>query len=171
MNKIDEVEKNVRSIMDILGIEETESNKDTPYRVAKMYVNEVFQHRNNLGIDELDAKMKVFNNVGGNSPITMEEIPFTSMCEHHFMPFIGTARITYVPKNKIVGLSKIPRVVKFFSKKPQLQERLTKEIGDYLVNLIDPESLEVEIVATHTCVLCRGAESKGVTTTFFRYNV
>ena len=84
------------------------------------------------------------------------------------MPFIDKATVGYVPDKRIVGLSKIPRVVKYYSKRPQLQEQLTTEIGDYLFNLLQPKAVFVEVTAMHTCVLCRGAESDCETTTSYR---
>ena len=82
---------------------------------------------------------------------------------------MGLVTVSYVPDKTIVGLSKIPRVVKYFSQRPQLQERLTKDIGEYLVDLLQPKSLTVEVTATHTCVMCRGAESNCSTSTTFEY--
>lgn len=166
-NKVEEIKKHIEAISEILGIEKTESNENTPLRIAKMYCNEVFSSRNNNNIEELNSRMKVFDSEGNHSPVTMKGIKFSSMCEHHWMPFIGECTVTYIPKNKIIGLSKIPRVVKYFSKKPQLQERLTKEIGDYLFNLLDPKYISVTMIATHCCVLCRGAESECETETHY----
>ena len=168
MNLIEEVAFHISAISSLLGIEITESNIDTPRRVAKMYCNELFANRNNLNIEELNAKMKVFEAENSN-PVTVE-VPVNSVCEHHWLPFMGTVSVTYVPKDKIIGLSKIPRVVDFFSKKPQLQERLTTEIGEYLVSIIEPKYLSVRMVATHTCVSIRGAKSPCTTTTVFEYD-
>lgn len=166
-NKVEEIRKHVEAISEILGIKKTESNENTPLRVAKMYCNELFLNRNNNNIEELNSRMKVFDNEGNTSPVTMSGIKFYSVCEHHWLPFFGECTVTYVPKKKIIGLSKIPRVVKFFSQKPQLQERLTKEIGDYLFDLLDPEYLTVEMTAKHCCVMCRGAESECETHTVY----
>lgn len=168
-NKVEEIKKHVEAIMNVLGIEKTESNENTPLRVAKMYCNEVFQNRNNSNIEELNSRMKVFPNEGTTHPIDVHGVEFSSMCEHHWMPFMGKVSVTYVPNDSIIGLSKIPRVVKYFSKKPQLQERLTNEIGQYLVSILSPSYLKVEVTAVHTCVLCRGAESKAKTSTYFEY--
>lgn len=169
-NKVEEIKKHVEAIADILGIEKTESNENTPLRVAKMYCNELFVNRNNDNIEELNSRMKVFSADGNSSPVKMDNIPFNSVCEHHWLPFFGTVSVHYEPQDKIIGLSKIPRVVKYFSKKPQLQERLTQEIGEYLVWVLKPKSLTVTITATHTCVMCRGIESPCDTTTEFKYN-
>lgn len=157
----------ISAISSLLGFPVTESNKDTPLRVAKMYCNELFRNRNNRHLNELNAKMKVFP-AENHNPVSVE-VPVNSSCEHHWLPFMGNVVVTYVPKDKIIGLSKIPRVVDYFSKKPQLQERLTTEIGEYLVSVIDPEYLSVRMVATHTCVSIRGAKSPCKTTTVYEY--
>lgn len=164
-NKVEEIKKHIEAISEILGIEKTESNENTPLRVAKMYCNELFKNRNNNNIEELNSRMKVFDSEGIHSPVYMREIKFYSMCEHHWLPFMGVCSVYYVPKNKIIGLSKIPRVVKYFSQKPQLQERLTKEICCYLYDLLDPEYIKVTMTAKHCCVMCRGAESECETET------
>lgn len=166
--RVTKIAEHIKEISSLLGIEVTDSNKDTPYRVAKMYVREVFKNQNK-DLFDLKNQMKVFDNEGTNTPVTVREIPFNSMCEHHWLPFMGTVSVTYIPDEKIIGLSKIPRVVKFFSKKPQLQERLTNEIGNFLVEVLNPKYLKVEMTATHTCVLCRGAESPAETDTKFEY--
>ena len=168
-NLVQEISKHVSAISSLLGLEVNDSNKDTPNRVAKMYCNELFRNRNNLNLEELDSKMKLFPNEGVNTPVTLSGIDFHSTCEHHWLPFMGTVTVSYVPDKSIIGLSKIPRVVKYFSQRPQLQERLTKDIGEYLVNLLQPKSLTVVVVSTHTCVMCRGAESDCSTSTSFEY--
>lgn len=166
---VEEISSHIIAISSLLGIPVTESNEGTPKRVAKMYCNELFRNRNDDFLDELNDSMKLFPNEGTTTPVILEGIEFHSVCEHHWLPFSGTVKVSYVPNNHIVGLSKIPRVVKYFSKRPQLQERLTKEIGEYLVDWLQPLSLTVEVKATHSCVMCRGAESNCVTTTTFEY--
>lgn len=168
-NKVEEIRKHIEAIADILGLEKNASNENTPLRVAKMYCNELFKNRNNANLEELNSRMKVFPNEGTTTPITMSGIEFCSTCEHHWLPFMGNVTVSYIPDKFIVGLSKIPRVVKYFSQRPQLQERLTNDIGNYLVNLLHPKSLTVVVNATHTCVMCRGAESNCDTTTSFEY--
>jgi len=93
--------------------------------------------------------------------ILLKDIPFTSMCEHHFLPFTGVAHVAYIPSNKVVGLSKLARVVEFFSRKPQIQERLTREIAEYIQNEIDPIGVGVVIESTHTCMTMRGIKKPG----------
>lgn len=168
-NKVEEIRKHIEAIADILGLEKNASNENTPLRVAKMYCNELFKNRNGANLEELNSRMKVFPNEGTTTPITMSGIEFCSTCEHHWLPFMGNVTVSYIPDKSIVGLSKIPRVVKYFSQRPQLQERLTNDIGNYLVNLLHPKSLTVVVNATHTCVMCRGAESHCDTTTSFEY--
>lgn len=168
-NKVEQIKEHVQAISDILGIEESESNRLTSLRVAKMYCNELFKNRNGANLEELNSCMKLFPNEGTDAPVTVKDIEFFSTCEHHWMPFMGVVTVSYVPDDSIIGLSKIPRVVKYFSQRPQLQERLTNDIGDYLVNLLQPKSLKVEVEAVHTCVMCRGAESKCSTITMFEW--
>ena len=167
-NKVEAIKEHIRAIMDILEIKETESNKNTPLRVAKMWCNELFKNRNNRNIEELNDRMKVFPNEYSSEMVIVKDIDFNSICEHHWLPFSGKVTVGYVPSDKVIGLSKIPRVVKYFSQKPQLQEQLTTEIGNYLVDLLNPHALFVEVEATHQCVKCRGAESDCSTKTYFK---
>lgn len=99
---IKEIAGHISAISSLLGITVTPSNKDTPLRVAKMYCNELFRNRNNEHIEELGAKMKVFP-AENHNPVTVE-VPVNSTCEHHWLPFMGTVTVTYVPKNRIIGL-------------------------------------------------------------------
>ena len=167
-NKVEEIKEHIEAIMKILDIPITESNKNTPLRVAKMWCNELFANRNNANIKELDARMKVFPNEYQSEMVIVKDVPFNSTCEHHWLPFSGTVTVGYVPSKCVIGLSKIPRVVKYFSKKPQLQEQLTTEIAEYLWKLLDPEAIFVEVEAKHQCVMCRGAESDCSTKTYYR---
>lgn len=170
--RIKEIEYHMSMIMNILGIEETESTKDTPRRVAKMYVNEVFSSINNEGYSELTKQMTCFPNDGMEELIIVKDIDFSSMCEHHLMPFTGKIAVGYIPDKSIIGLSKIPRVVKYFSKKPQLQERLTREIGEYLQFIIKGKGIIVYCYdSNHTCVSVRGAESCCNTDTVYSKNI
>lgn len=172
-NKVEEIKNHIEAISEILGFEKTDSNENTPLRVAKMYCNELFKNRNNNNIEELNSQMKLFDYTckGELQPITMSGIEFHSTCEHHWLPFMGVAEVSYIPSDKIIGLSKIPRVVKYFSQKPQLQEKLTNEIGEYLFNLLNPIWISVKLTATHTCVMCRGAESNCSTETTYTNQV
>ena len=168
-NKVEQIKEHIEKIMEILEIPITPSNKDTPLRLAKMWCNELFKNRNNNNLNELTDSMKLFpNNYQSNEMVIVKDIPFSSTCEHHWLPFSGKVTVGYVPSNKVIGLSKIPRVVKYFSKKPQLQEQLTTEIGDYLSLLLNPNALFVEVEAEHQCVKCRGVESDCYTRTFYK---
>lgn len=171
-NTVEEIRKHFESIMDLLNIERNSSNENTPLRVSKMLCNELFASRNNIGIAELDNQMKVFMcdwDESDSNAISIKDIPVHSMCEHHWLPMIGTCTVTYIPSDRVIGLSKVPRVVKYFSRKPQLQERLTTEIGEYLVSVLDPRYLSVSIDCEHMCVQMRGAEANCITSTFFDY--
>ena len=167
-NKVEAIKEHIEAIMKILEIPITESNKNTPLRVAKMWCNELFVNRNNANIEELKARMKTFPNEYSSDMVIVRDIDFDSICEHHWLPFSGKVIVGYVPNDKVIGLSKIPRVVKYFSKKPQLQEQLTTEIGEFLYDLLEPHALFVEVEATHQCVKCRGAESNCSTHTNYK---
>ena len=166
--KVKAVEEKLEEIFKIMEVPESISTSNTPHRIAKMWVNEVFKNMNDNNIKELHSQMTCFpaeRGTGKRGLIMVKDIPFTSMCEHHFMPFYGTVTVAYVPSTEIIGLSKIPRVVKYFSKRPQVQERFTEDIKQYLTEILYPLALFVEVKATHTCVLCRGAESEAETET------
>lgn len=168
-NKVEAIKEHIEAIMEILDIPTTESNKNTPLRVAKMWCNELFANRNDNNLEDLKARMKTFPNEYGSEMVIVKDIDFDSVCEHHWLPFSGKVTVGYVPNKEVIGLSKIPRVVKYFSKKPQLQEQFTTEIGTFLYVLLKPKALFVEVEATHQCVKCRGAESNCSTKTYFKY--
>lgn len=171
-NKKEKIAEHIKQIMSILEMEVKDDTLNTPKRVAKMYVDELFKHINNNGIEELTSTMTTFPSKNHNV-IRMEGIKFNSVCSHHLMPFSGLVSVEYTPSETIIGLSKIPRVVKFFSKKPQVQENLTNEIGEYLWSILKPKHLKVTLYdVKHTCVSCRGIESDGeVTTEFDRHMI
>lgn len=167
-NKVEAIKEHIEAIMTIMDIPITESNKNTPLRVAKMWCNELFANRNNNNIEDLKARMKTFPNEYQSEMVIIKDIDFDSICEHHWLPFSGKVTVGYVPSSRVIGLSKIPRVVKYFSKKPQLQEQLTTEIGAFLEELLEPYAIFVEVEATHQCVKCRGAESDCSTKTYYK---
>ena len=114
-NKVEEIKKHVEAIADILGIEKTESNENTPLRVAKMYCNELFANRNNANLEELNSRMKTFPvDSKYPMPVKVEGIPFSSTCEHHWMPFIGTVDVRYVPSDRIIGLLEAKEEIKSY---------------------------------------------------------
>lgn len=171
-NKISQIATHVSDILSILGIEDGECLENTPLRVAKMYVNEVFANVE-TDISVLDNQIKLFDTPTRKDPWLTDNkvtitVPVKSMCAHHLMPFMGKVTITYEPNFFVIGLSKIPRVVDFFSRKPQLQENLTAEIGEYLYGELNPKWLEVEMTCEHTCVSVRGPEVPCETTTHWR---
>ena len=142
------------------------SLKDTPKRMAKMYVKEIFSGLNKKN----KPKISLFDNeFGYKKMLTQKDINLISICEHHFLPFVGHAHLGYISNGKIIGLSKLNRLVKFFSKRPQIQERLTKEIFDELKNILDTESVIIIIKAKHLCVSCRGVEDTSSTTITMEY--
>ncbi len=112
----------------------------------------------------LDKEMTVFPNEGYTSPVGMHQIEFSSLCEHHMLPFVGEVTVVYIPSGWIVGLSKIPRVVDCFSRRLQTQERLTKQIADYLQERLLPTGVFVKIESWHSCVSCRGIKSRNSST-------
>lgn len=136
---------------------------ETPKRVAKMY-EELFA---GYEMDYRKILAKQFTVDGKPSTIEVKDINFYSMCEHHIMPFFGTIDITYQPKvgGKVVGLSKLARLVECFARRLQIQERLGKQICDALVECLDPEMVQVKITAEHTCMTARGINKPGSKTT------
>lgn len=131
-------------------------NIDTPRRIAKMWV-EMFK-----GLELMDFQFTKFINEDCKSGnwIILKDIEFSSMCQHHFLPFSGVVHIGYVPKNHICGISKLARVVDYFSQRPQVQERLGKDILDFLYSELKPYKLAIIIESKHSCVGCRGIKSR-----------
>jgi GTP cyclohydrolase I len=161
------IEDKVGEIMNILDLSLTDDNRETPRRIAKMLVDELFKNRNGNNIEELNNQMKLFNSPEYPDLVVVKDIPFHSVCSHHWLPFFGKVAVGYIPNKKIIGLSKIPRVIKYFSQKPQVQERLTNEIMEYLCKVIQPLYIIVYMYdVRHTCMTVRGIESEGVTNTY-----
>lgn len=155
---LQKIEKAVRMILEGIGEDPNrEGLIDTPQRVTRMYA-EVFAglHR------DITQDIKVFTEKGNDEMILIGDIPFYSMCEHHLLPFHGKAHVVYIPKDgKILGLSKVARIVDTLSKKPQLQERLTSEIADKIIEAVDANSCCVVIEAEHLCMTMRGIKKPG----------
>lgn len=152
--KISRIEEKFRDIMETLGLDLTDDSlAGTPHRVAKMYVKEIFSGLN----PENKPDVKLFDNKYGYDQMLVEKnITFYSNCEHHFVPIIGRAHIAYISGGKVVGLSKLNRLVEYFAKRPQVQERLTMQIGNELKKVLGTEDIAVLIDATHLCVSSRG---------------
>ncbi len=166
--KIDAIAHHFSSIMKILDLDlNDDSLKDTPRRVAKMYVEEIFE-----GLDDSKIpNIKKFENSFDYKGIILEKnISLFSLCEHHFVPIIGKAHIGYFANKKIVGLSKLNRIVNFFSKKPQVQEKLTVQIVDFLKKELETEDVACIIDAQHLCVSMRGIKDVNSWTTTAEYS-
>ena len=152
------IEDAVRTILKAIGEDpDREGLLETPQRVARMYA-EVFSglHR------DISKDIKVFNETGNDEMILIGDIPFYSMCEHHLLPFHGKAHVVYIPRDgKILGLSKVARIVDTLSRKPQLQERLTSEIADQIIKSVDATAVCVVIEAEHLCMTMRGIRKPG----------
>jgi len=154
--KIDIITKKFREIMLTLGLDLTnDSLEGTPHRVAKMYVREIFE---GLEADQFPACTTVENKMGYDAMILHCNIQLQSFCEHHFIPFVGKAHVAYIPSGKVLGISKMNRVVRYFSKRPQIQERLTEQIWQAMSLIVDSETVGVVLEAKHFCVQCRGIE-------------
>mgnify|MGYP000890872196 CR=1 FL=1 len=155
---LDRIERAVHEILLAIGEDpEREGLIETPKRVARMY-DELFS---GLHVNVLDV-IKVFHEKDHDEMILVGDIPFYSMCEHHLLPFIGRAHVVYIPRDgRIVGLSKIARIVDLMSKKPQLQERLTSQIADTLVTAVQPMGVAVVVEAEHLCMTMRGIRKPG----------
>jgi GTP cyclohydrolase I len=162
--KIKAIESHFAQIMELLELDLTDpSLAKTPHRVAKMYVEELFSGLSTRHFPDISYLENEF--IGeGEGMILVKEIEVKSICEHHFVPFIGKARVAYLPKNKVLGLSKINRIVQYFCRRPQLQERLTAQIADSLQLILGTEDVAVSIVAEHFCVKMRGVSDESSTT-------
>ncbi len=141
-------------VVETLGLDLTDDSlAETPHRIAKMYVHEIFS---GLDYREFPKLSVIDNKMGVNEMVKIREIDLTSTCEHHFVTIDGAAKVAYIPREKIIGLSKINRVVRFFAKRPQVQERLTQQILVALQALLETDDVAVSIEATHYCVKSRG---------------
>jgi len=161
-DKIHIIEGHFKSIMETMGLDlSDDSLMDTPKRVAKMYVNEIFW---GLDYDAFPKCTAVDNKMKYNEMVCERNINVQSNCEHHFVVIDGLATVAYVPNQKVLGLSKINRIVEYFSKRPQIQERLTEQIFHTLQFILDTEDVAVMIDAQHYCVKSRGVEDTGSST-------
>ena len=159
--KLRVIAEHMRQIIDALGLDVSDPNlKDTHERVARMYL-EMFH-----GLSEgAEPKVTVFPNEERYTAMVMEkDVPFYSLCAHHFVPFYGHAHIAYIPSERIVGLSKMPRIVEFYARRPQLQERLTEQIAGFMAEKLAPQGVMVVVEARHLCVEMRGVKKPGALT-------
>jgi GTP cyclohydrolase I len=141
-------------VVETLGLDLTDDSlAETPHRIAKMYVREIFSGLDYAHFPKLSL---IENKMGANEMVKVREIDLTSTCEHHFVTIDGVAKVAYIPKDKIIGLSKINRIVRFFGQRPQVQERLTRQILVALQALLGTDDVAVSIDATHYCVKSRG---------------
>ena len=156
----DKIEDLFKEVLKEIGIREnTEVLKNTPKRIARAY-KEIFS-----GMDDgNEPRITLFKNPCYDDILAVKDIPFYSMCEHHLLPFFGTVSIAYIPGNKILGLAKFPRITKFFAAKPQVQERLTKEIADFINEKVKAKGVLVIIKARHMCMEMRGIKSRNAET-------
>jgi GTP cyclohydrolase I len=165
--KIELIQKHFKEIMQIVGLDLTDDSlSGTPERVAKMYVKEIFSGLN----PKNKPQVKLFENkYKYNQMLVEKDITVFSNCEHHFVPIIGKAHVAYISSGKVIGLSKINRIVQYFAKRPQVQERLTVQIGNELKSILQTEDIAVVIDAEHLCVSSRGIQdtSSSTVTSFY----
>ena len=160
--KIDQIEANFQNIMDILGLDMTDDSlQGTPRRVAKMFVREIFSGLN----PDAKPSITLFENKFKYRQMLIERnIKVQSTCEHHFLPIFGKAHVAYIPNGKVIGLSKLNRIVEYYSRRPQVQERLTVQVADELASVLHTNDRAVFIEARHMCVEARGVEHHGAST-------
>jgi len=166
--KIDLIKKHFKEIMLVLGLDlNDDSLKGTPERVAKMYVKEVFN-----GLDPKNKPaIKLFDNkYQYNQMLVEKNIQFYSYCEHHFVPIIGKAHVAYISSGKVIGLSKLNRIVQYYAKRPQVQERMTVQIANEMKEVLQTEDIAILIDATHLCVSSRGVKDTGSSTVTAHYS-
>lgn len=166
--KIELIEEKFFEIMNILGLDmNDDSLKGTPHRVAKMYVKEIFSGLNPAN----KPKVALFENkYKYNEMLVEKDITFYSNCEHHFVPIIGKAHVAYISNGSVIGLSKINRIVNYYAKRPQVQERLTIQIANALKEAMNTENVAVVIDAAHLCVSSRGIQDVNSSTVTSSYS-
>lgn len=161
-DKIELIEKDFKHIMEVLGLDlSDDSLVETPKRVAKMYVNEIFW---GLDYEAFPKCTTVDNKMKYDEMVIERNVNVQSNCEHHFVVIDGVATVAYIPKDKVLGLSKINRIVEYFSKRPQIQERLTEQVYHALQYILETDNVAVVIDAQHYCVKSRGVEDTGSST-------
>lgn len=152
--KYQRIRESFTEIAETLGLDlRDDSLQETPHRIAKMYVDEVFS---GLDYSQFPKLSVIDNKMGVEEMVKIDDIGLVSTCEHHFVTIDGAARVAYIPRDKIIGLSKINRIVRFFAQRPQVQERLTQQVLVALQTLLETDDVAVTIDATHYCVKARG---------------
>ncbi len=152
--KYQRIKQSFSDIATTLGLDlKDDSLRETPHRIAKMYVDEIFSGLNYANFPKISV---IENKMGVDEMVKISEISLTSTCEHHFVTIDGTARVAYIPKDKLIGLSKINRIVRFFAQRPQVQERLSRQILVAIQTLLQTDDVAISIDATHYCVKSRG---------------
>jgi len=165
--KMASIEKHFHAIMEEMGMDMTDDSlQGTPHRVAKMFIQEIFSGLNPAN----KPKISVFENSYNYDKMLVEaNISFNSTCEHHFLPIVGKAHIGYVSSGKVIGLSKLNRIVDYYSRRPQVQERLIMQIFNELKTVLDTENVIVVMEATHLCVSSRGIKDESSYTSTIQY--
>ena len=152
--KYEKIKASFTDIVETLGLDLTDDSLcETPHRIAKMYVSEIFS---GLDYSQFPKVTAIENKMNVDEMVKVDNISLTSTCEHHFVTIDGYARVAYIPNDTIIGLSKINRIVRFFARRPQVQERLTQQVLIALQTLLNTENVAVSIDATHYCVKSRG---------------
>ncbi len=165
--KIDRIEDHFAQIMTIIGLDMTDDSlQGTPRRVAKMYVNEIF---GGLNPEQKPSPTLFENHYRYRQMLVEKNIPLHSTCEHHFQPIIGKAHVAYIPNGQVIGLSKLNRIVEYYARRPQVQERLTMQIANELKKVLKTEDVAVYIEAKHMCVEARGIKHSGCSTSTAEY--
>lgn len=160
--KIEKIEGHFKEILATLGMDlDNDSIRKTPHRIAKMYVNEIFS---GLKASAFPKVTCIENQMQYDEMVVVRDINVMSFCEHHFATIHGKASVAYIPNKRVIGLSKINRIVKYFSRRPQVQERLTKQIADCLAYVLETPHVAVVVDAAHYCVISRGIEDINSTT-------
>ena len=160
--KVKKIEHHFAFIMDALGLDRNDDSlADTPKRVAEMYVHEFFK---GLKPENFPRITTIKNKMRCDQMIVEKNIKVMSNCEHHFVTIAGLAHVAYIPEKKVVGLSKLNRIVDYFCRRPQVQERLTKQIADALEKILECSNVAVYIDARHYCVISRGVEDPNSST-------
>ena len=152
--KYERIRDSFQTITETLGLDlDDDSLQETPHRIAKMYVDEIFGGLDYLSFPKISV---IENKMQVEEMVLVDQIDLTSTCEHHFVTIDGAARVAYIPREKIIGLSKINRIVRFFAQRPQVQERLTQQVLVALQTLLETDDVALSIDAVHYCVKSRG---------------